>query len=639
MKAALFVLGLAGIAVLALVWLREGGRREGTRRSAPEVERVAGAAPRSELVEARAPAEETRASAALAAEPAEGTREEPRARSIGATLRLSGSIVVVDEHGMEHPSEDGSFGLLAWSGSTASHSQVEVRGGSWTIEIARELEIGPLDALGTGSFVLGGRSATAETESSTRLPIPLDGVLDLRVRWPSPSLLHVRDRATGRELAPVLMTEAWAWPESDLGHPGAAGEDPENLGPSPVVVPPSSEGVPERRILHARSPGYGWGRIEIDEGAGGERFLLLDPAGELLVVFAGAEPGPGTKLRLYGEGHAPFFERAVTSGGSFVVEAIPAGTYRVAAEMGNFWSQPLVLDQTKTEVAADRRTGVTLTLDRVEAPIGVPFAGTLVLPPEWKLSGFLLAFELLDTPLGGGDGRFSIVESEMGRTEDPGVLRWALASAQPGRYSVALLELGNYTIVELPREGRTDARIEIAPPCAVSVRCVDDETGVPVKVDAVHWTCELPEGLNSWGLAQAEWNEASARWEFRAPMGGLSIGTWSERFEPAWLEVQALAASNEFELRTRPASGLDLVLMDGETRVPWDEAWTVNVAPMEAANGSNAWCWSGRLRAERAGSYRLAFGEIPGYEPLPEQLVELEQGVVKEHVLRLARKR
>lgn len=188
-------------------------------------------------------------------------------------------------------------------------------------------------------------------DASERRSAPVEHVV------PARTLLHVRDRATNRELDPVLLCEV-----GGFDHPGAAGEDALNAGPSPVEVPELEQPILGTRSLHARSPGYGWGRIEIDESLGGERILLLDPAGELEVIVAGVVSAPWTKLRLWGSGRAPVFEQLIASPGTLVIEALAGGTYRVAAEVGEHWNGALALDEAEALVVPGQRRSVTLTL-------------------------------------------------------------------------------------------------------------------------------------------------------------------------------------------------------------------------------------------------------------------------------------
>ena len=113
-----------------------------------------------------------------------------------------------------------------------------------------------------------------------------------------------------RELDPVFFVEGHG---PTLGHPGPAAERARDLGASPVEIPPSdaphhflSARIP--RTLYARSPGYAWGRIVIDVKLGGDRLLLLDPAGDLEVVLIGEVTDPGAKLRLFGQAYYPAYE-------------------------------------------------------------------------------------------------------------------------------------------------------------------------------------------------------------------------------------------------------------------------------------------------------------------------------------------
>ncbi len=178
--------------------------------------------------------------------------------------------------------------------------------------------------------------------------------------------LRVRDRISGRELAPVLVADVQGRDDSELVHPGAAGEDAANLGPSPVRLPPAEGESPRARVLRVRSPGFGWARIELDlehdQKHGSERILLLDPAGELEIALAGAVPTTPTRLVLRGGSETPFFEQELVLGvDSLVVEALVAGRYRVTVESGDE-NDPQRLGEARADVVAGRRAQLRLVL-------------------------------------------------------------------------------------------------------------------------------------------------------------------------------------------------------------------------------------------------------------------------------------
>lgn len=632
---ALFGLVLAGALFFALV---QG--REGPSAAVPLDAEDAAAAPKStgravpelEAHDARVPltASETPAEREPAAVP---TSSAPESKG------LSGTIVAIDELGAEHPAEDGRFSLLLHRSDLGLYHEVEVEDGVWSTELPTDRDVVALSLAGVH---LGNRQAVFEKSINERIDLPRDGRLELRVTWLADTWLHVRDRESGRELAPVLVAEVNG-PESNLGHPGAAARGARDLGPSPVRIPPgASTFAPPTRIVHVRSPGYAWGRIELEAGRNGERFLELDPGGELDVHVSGSAGDPGARIRLRGADSQPLLELAFPTASSVVIDGVPAGRSSVRAEIGDWWPEPLVLGEVEATVVAGERTSVALRVEPVAALQLVPLSGELALPAAWKLEGFRLQFELLDTPLGGDDGRFAIPRSRMEPVGESGdLLGWRVPDVQPGRYVVELDELAFSTALDVPPAGLRDARIEIPAPCDVAVRCVDADTGADVKSERVSWTCALPEGVNAWSSKPAEWNPKTERWEFRAPIGSLQLSTEQSSYASPWRETfEAHAGRNEFVLRLERLCGLTAILRDGDAVIPWEDDDPPELVPAEGQEEYYSWTRNGRsitLHQTQPGHYRLKVPAVDGYEPVPDELVRLEKGVVKEHVIQLRR--
>jgi hypothetical protein len=123
----------------------------------------------------------------------------------------------------------------------------------------------------------------------------------------------------------------------------------------------------------------------------------------------------------------------------------------------------------------------SLGLAEVSAPARVPLAGTLVVPREWELGNFELSFSLLDTPLAGFEGRFSIGRDAMQSIDEPAsVFTWSAGDVQPGRYKASLDEPGfSVGLVVGPEGPPRTALVEVPPPAEVRVRCVEANTGLP----------------------------------------------------------------------------------------------------------------------------------------------------------------
>jgi hypothetical protein len=640
MRRAALALGIVALLGLGAYLARLGaGERGGTRVAAPERDSGEERAP-AVLVSAdpsavakvpRSPdgpeAYDGVASGAPVASAA--TAEEP------ATLALSGTVVVVDEHGVRHTEEYGRFRLVLWRAANGKSQDVLVARGKWWTEVPDDP---PVDALSISVAELGRRRAVHGESGDQRIALPSDGVLPLELRWPAETRLSVRDRASGRELAPVLLVESRSWPDSDRAHPGHAAARARDLGPSPVTLPGGSDFG--RRTFHARSPGYAWARVEVDQDRGGEHVLLLDPAGDLEVVIAGEVRDPGTRLRAYGAADAPAFDASL-EGDSVLVEALREGAYRVRAEIGAYWA-PLVLGEVEADVVFGRRSRVTLALRAPDASVNAPLAGVLVLPEEWQLADFALWLRLTDEPpLGGWDGHVWIRSHEMEREESTSeVFRWSAGEVQTGRYEVRLPEVSYHAALEVGPQGCTDARIEIAPPAEVRVRCIDVETGADLEAAWVNWGART-EGSTSWMTVAAPFDRTLDRWVCRVPVGRVDVFACCEGYERSTQELDVGPGRSELVLELARLTTLAVTLRDGDVAVSWDTVGAT--ARLEAAEGQEDYHSYERavhaqlLHKRQPGLYRLTIPPIAGYEPVPETLVRLERGETQELVVELRR--
>lgn len=638
------LLALAALGWLAVAWLRSGPSSTAIAPLAVESE-PAGTAPAEtppspvpSATEPAAPAPER--SAERAAREA-GPEPDPVASGPRGP-RIAGTIVVLDEHGIEHAEEDGQITLLRWEKRTGSGERVDVRKGRFELDLSRFPDT---EALGVQSIELGGKVAAIEQEGGAdeEFPVPEDGRLALRARWVADALLHVVDARDRSELAAVLLVEARSWPEEDYLHPGPSASSAAEVGASPIRIAPPEDGAMWRRTFLARSPGFAWGRVQIDPSAAGEHWLGIAPSGDVELHVEGEFGASAPELRVRDASDRMVAVYPIHGPASFSVEGLVPGEFTLRAELGDWWSDPIVLGEAKATVVAGERARVTLRLEAAKPVERVPFAGTLELPEAWGSDGFQLDFELLDVSLDGSGKRFAIQRSDLREIEgDPSRYLWSAPDSQPGRYEVELRDLGFSVVIELPPEGTRDARIAVPPPCDVEVRCVDDETGLAVIDAGVGWRAEVPEGVHGYSIVDARWDAEAGLWRFRAPAGRVLLNTSNGAYADSRnFELHDVhPGRNEIELRLERTSGLRPVLRDGETTLLWDEDHPPDLVPLEGQERFGGWSSSGgsiTLYRRQPGRYTLKVEAIDGYLPVADREVVLEKGRVIELVIEVER--
>lgn len=633
-----WVIGGVALGALGLfLWLRsEGGGRGSRAESRAERAVLEVREPAADLAQAPLELDSGRARVEEAVE--EPVTEEGAAQESTAGPRpggrLSGSIVVVDLDGREYPGESGTLLLTLWNEEFGRGHEVEVRAGNWTMDLPDEEVLG----VSVGGVRLGER-ATVALDADEHRPLPADGWLELRARWPAESLLHVLDQSSRRELAPVLFTELSGWPESECTHPGLAPDQARDLGPSPVRLPTRDDDFGNTtRTVYVTSPGYAWGRIQIDEGRGGERIVELGPGGRLAVELAGSQPIPGTRLRLYGSEYGPLYDQPLDSTLT-LIEALPVGDYRLRAELGDYWSGPDVLAEEPVEIVAGALTRATLRLMLLTTAEDVPLEGTLSLA-GWELEDFQLTLELLDTARNGRENRHTIQRQAMqpvvpGSTD---LFSWHAPPVQPGRYEFEVSPCSHRTVLEVGPAGLL--QVVVPPPAEVFVRCRGEGTELEPEGLEVLWYGAIPAGVHGWSHERAEHDEQRGVWRFLAPAGEVTIALGGPGLASTSHTFEVRAGRNDLELVAEPLTGVRVVLRDGTTEIPWDQDLLAFLQPEGEGESFFSWSLDGgslTLHAPGAGRYRLKVPEIPGYEPVPEAILELERGVVIEHVVELVR--
>jgi hypothetical protein len=545
---------------------------------------------------------------------------------------LHGTVVVRDALGRERREEDGRFVLLLWTRAGARGVTVDVRSGAWSIP-ATEVP-GSIEAVSVQGLELGRRPTVGEHAPEARLPLPVDGRLDLSARWPPRLTLHVR--GSEGPLAHILVFEPSDRTATELPHPGEIPWQPDSRRSSPLLLDAPSG---RARVVYVGADDHAWTRVEVlAEEA--ERVLVLEPGGDLRVRVESAERDPGASLRIFSAGSAspiPLSEVPLGTRGVVVLEGLPTGVLVAAAHLGDRWD-PHVLGSVEARIRAGEKSEVTLVLAEVEAATWVTAEGTLTLPPAWELDAFHLVLGLQEAPRAGWSGQVDLTNDSMERVNRAaGLYRWS-ANVQPGSYSAFVPETGWFTALEIGPTGAQDVHLEVAPPCQLRVRCVEDASGAEAEVDGLDWAYVRDSTLLP-ASEHFQRDAATGAWEVRAAIGTLLVRAFRDG-EIVQQHVAAAEGLNELTLRLPRITGLRVVLVDGDAGVAWGERHPAlrplegQAAPVPRRPAGNR----ALLRASEPGGYVLVLPEIPGYEPVPEARVQLLPDTIGEHVVRLRRR-
>ncbi len=252
---------------------------------------------------------------------AQGQGSAPEAANKPFTL--SGTFVVVDERGIEHTREDGTFDLGLWEGNTSVLATVNLQAGSWELAV----ETMPQRVTVHGAQI-GGRAVLPDARGTIE---EKDPPFALRGHWFTPLTLRVVADDTGADLTSVRIVQVVGW--ESLVHPG-------NVGHATVVVESASSpvrftspGIGGKQKYRVRAPGYAWGAIDMDPTDAAERLLRLLPAGDIELTFTGGVPPAGSVVRLRDvAGGMPVADLTPKRDGPTRVDGLRAGDYTVKLE-------------------------------------------------------------------------------------------------------------------------------------------------------------------------------------------------------------------------------------------------------------------------------------------------------------------
>jgi hypothetical protein len=267
----LLVLGTA--AMLFLV-----SRQDGPSRRAPDAPQAVD--PRTSSSERGVPAAPPSAATPSREEVAPAPEQVAEAKT--AELRkLTGRVIVLDPDGRAHETESGTITWLVWSDDgTGRPAETTVDQGRFDVPGAVGTKLTP------SNVVLDGRAAFADAKD---LVVDAAGPLELRVRWPSRTMLRVVDAETHTDLNEVQVVKARGWEHTTDEHPGEVQAEQVLVehATSPLELQPLKEpfGTAWQDTLFARAPGYAWTRFQLDFTTGGEHRVELRRPAELEVTL------------------------------------------------------------------------------------------------------------------------------------------------------------------------------------------------------------------------------------------------------------------------------------------------------------------------------------------------------------------
>jgi hypothetical protein len=554
----------------------------------------------------------------------------PSAAQERASMKLAGSVVVIDGAGVAHPEVSGSIRWLTDRVRTHPSLSSPVENGRFRVELPEQAMLMPVE------LVLDGRPAMLDAPIGN-LRVPTDEPVTLFAHWPEDTRLHVLDLETRAELEDVtvalgstsgrrpLLPDAW----SKMVFASAA---------SPIELPRAQEYESEYRVS---SPGHAWARAVLLRSDSGAREVLLAPAGDLEVELTGAPTPPRAQLWVRRGAKDFVADEQLDARRSVRLERMPVGQHELEVILRSNGPNPVVLGRTTVTVKRGEVARAVLDLAPRPEPRSASLSGVVIVPAGWRISGFQLQCKLQDGP----HFTRTLDSDAMQRdTEHPERYLWHFADVPAGRYALTIQRPWTSQEVVVEPPGRDDVVLQLAQPVDLQVRVVDAASGEPVGInDLMYWFRSGPPPEFPLSDDTARLDEHRNVYLLQAPVGWmLDLKILDESYRGQLDGQLVREGAKELVLRAHRPNRLQLKLACAGRAVAWDQNARVT-AHLEGKDEEQVLQHFGAypplLEVDDPGTWIVNVPEIPGYEPLPPQKVELRAGEDGLHFFQLTPRR
>lgn len=634
------------------------------------------------------------APAVPAAEPADLAGKEDE-------VDLSGIITVVDESGREHVQESGLLGVALWTHELSkSLPDIPVTGGRFHVRVPRttqlrvqKLVLGNRQALLEGDDLLS-VPVIGSVQLNARWPRPLLlHVVDAATGAELSNVTLVtstdRKRANlehpGDESVQLVLAHNVSSP---IALPCARTIVGSDSGPAIEAQIPSTTAW--HQIIHAWSPQHAWARIELNYKTGGDvrlplqgqsaelEITLHDSVGKLAIetspvvlrlrsqhIELDADKTSEVESSSLGDTdeessahealksdeileeltndsrEQPQVEVTAQQNGPTVITGLIPGYYTIAAEIGDWFNNPLVLAEQSVELLPGKRTMLDLQLQAFTSnEQRVPLSGTLLIPPAWGDVDMRLQIASHDRP-DLKDEHVALDSSDM-QLCDPatGLYRWNAGSVFPGRYKAAISAFAWEGMITVGNYGNTSVAIVIGSPADVTLKFIDDVLGSDIVVDKLTWSSDRSvfESTRSASVAPSQ---GSTSFHFRAPSGKTHV-SWTTQYQlhEKWLSLNP--GVNAIVIPVSQSTGVIIRLVEGPSTVSWPDSGSRYV-DVDRIDGQQL----RRIGFSRSSDfvavtlepavYRLTIKSIPGFRSILPFEIEIKHGEMLERVIKLQR--
>jgi len=562
----------------------------------------------------------------------------PAAPADDGTFEVRGSVVIVDESGVEHRDETGSFYAVSGTSERDVKSrEIAFEKGAWSLRIPKG------GFLGFFKLVVGGREAALPRQS--RPMQPGTDPIEVRGQWLKRGRLHVVDAVTKQDLRDIEVRYADGWRANpDWTHPG----DYKDMSVLHMAVSPFD--LPERLNitpywLHVA--GYAWTRVDFDHLVGGERTVELVAPASVDVSIAGGSAPAGACVRLYSKQQVSYaFEarvsvKAAPSGATRIDELEP-GHYFACIETGDDDSRQR-LGETPVDLVADQIANVTVTIDasKLDVPM-VHLFGTLSLP-----AGYVDAVTT-DLSLwreGGEPQRITLKAKAMTPVGGNELVRsWDAGSVPAGVWGANVRPAMYRQVIHAESPGELRVEINVPRMVTVSIDISDAATGEALVPEHIMWSDARIEGLSRGFSSPVQPLATKGTYRFEAPAGAVRLSCDTKGYAAYEQDLELRDEPVALHIKLQRGSGVHIEVFEGDARLRVGFEFFDGMRCTVPGQGRSFGLPGGRdtefewTRMLDPGRYDIKFPALEGYEPIDTITVDVSAGQMVEVPVHVKRK-
>ncbi len=550
---------------------------------------------------------------------------------------VSGHFILTDCFGREFTTLYGEFELITRLNGERRVQSVEMKRGEFAFTVPD-----PSDFF-VHELKLANRESNLDLEREVSGPHE-DQRLVLTAREQCEVRLEVVDGMTGAHLSDLEV-----WSDEDLDSSAIAVpvtescELVERAGSSPVFLPEVDLDWGTIRTYWVRTEGYAWGKVSVDHTRSGDHRLRLHTAGALTVSIEGLDRsrmgGVDTWLHLHRSEDDGLIAYAQLTP-SFVHrwDALTPGTYRISADLGFYWDEPLSLGSGEVDVVASAEASLIIEATPPEVPRGPVLVGGVVRAHEhWRDKGFSLGFHGLgETERWEGNDR-SLAFSELKPDpSDPDLLRWSKEVPCEGTWQVSVGYIGVHTDFKASLLNTREVEVSIPDPAELSISVRDAATGHTLPSIGVwyEYLGKTPHKEIVWPVL--DYRPESGTHHMAMPAGRVNMRVYCQGYADIRGELDLAPGRHEFEYELEPRARVNLDFMEGSTGVPVSLLDVEVEATPEEGAGELSEIWFQSLVFSEPGGYRVKISGMRGYLDAETFMTVPKEGVVS-HPIQLVR--